>query len=246
MRDFIVRRVRAASQAGAASQRGAASQPGLSPHRRRLRSGFSAAELMVVIAIIGIMVLVTTPAMMNFFNSMKVRTAAHRLLSHIRLCRQVAVSQRTHVLMELQRTTATAQPYYQAWEERNNNLVRNPNGVDNTVNTADDERWVVRKESTLAREGVKFTDSYDDVTPEVPMDGPGNSVMNSSGIMRLKFYPNGQILRMNDANAEQTGDTTIRMRLRRKVTSNRVDNWDVTLNRVGKVRAEFSRDSPPE
>lgn len=218
-----------------------------SPRSARLNElGFSAAEMLVVVAIIGMMVLITTPSMINFWNSMKVRTSANALMSHMRLCRQAAVSRRTTVLLELQRTNGSTRPTYKAWEERNGNLQRDPNGADGTVNTADDENWVVRAVNTIATNGVKFSDSYNDITPNDATDDPGSSIMNSSGIMRLKFFPNGTVVRMTDANAEVSTDTQIRMRLRRKITASRVDQWDVTVNRVGKVGYNFNRTAPPE
>ena len=148
---------------------------------RHDEDGFSASEMLVVVAIIGIMVLVTTPQLLNFWNSMKVRTAAHRMMSSLRLCRQAAVSKRTDVLMQVQRTQGATQPTYKAWEERSSprNLVRNPNGADNTVSNLDDERWVVRPDTTMGVEKVTWVDSYDDVTPDNALDAPGTSVMKA-------------------------------------------------------------------
>jgi prepilin-type N-terminal cleavage/methylation domain-containing protein len=211
----------------------------------RRQDGFSVAEMLVVIAIIGLMTLITIPSMMNFWNSMKVRTAAHRMMAHSRLCRQYAVSKRCDVLMEIQRTNGSTQPSYKAWEERSSpaNLVRNANGADGTANTIDDERWVVPIERSMGNDRVTFVDSYNDTTPTVATDDPGSSIMNGSGIMRLKFRPNGEVYRVDDAGAAQN-DTLVRMRLRRQVTGTRVDQWDVTLNRVGKVGYDYNRVAP--
>ena len=219
-----------------------------SPLRRRLARGFSAVELLVVVAIIGMMVLVTTPQLINFWKSMKVRTAAHRLMSHLRLCRQAAVSKRTPVLMQIQRTNGATTPTYKAWEERsaglNNNLVRNPNGIDGNVNTIDDERWVIRDERTMGVDRVTFVDSWNDITPEDPWDAPTSSIMNSSGVMYLKFLPSGQVIRMLDDNSKVESDTQIRMRMEKQISSSRKDQWDVTLNRVGKVTANNRPTAP--
>ena len=230
---------RPATPAAASSPRGLLS---------RAARGFSAAELLVVVAIIGMMVLVTTPQLINFWKGMKVRTAAHRLMSHLRLCRQAAVSKRTPVLLQLQRTNGSTSATYKAWEERsagpNNNLVRNPNGIDGNVNTIDDERWVIRDERTIGVDRVNFVDSWNDTTPTDPTDAMGSSIMNGSGVMYLKFLPSGLVVRMADDNSRIESDTQIRMRFQKQISSARVDQWDVTLNRVGKVSTDFLRVSP--
>jgi prepilin-type N-terminal cleavage/methylation domain-containing protein len=211
--------------------------------------GFSAVELMAVVAIIGILVLVTTPAFMNFYNSMKVRTAAHRVQSHVRLCRQVAVSRRVNVVMQLQRNAGAVKPTYQAWEEKNwsagNVPARNPNGVDAVAGTADDENWVVRPENTMAVDKVTFVDSYNDTTPEDALDAPGASVMSGSGLMWLLFQANGQVVRLTAAGGNVSPpDTAVRMRFTRPITRSRVDQWDITVNRAGRVGSAFNRVAP--
>lgn len=221
------------------------------PTRRSPFRGFSAVELLVVLFIIGILAAIGGPSMLTFFSSMKIRTAAQRLQSHCRLCRQMAVSKRINVVMELQRTTGSATPSYKAWEERSTTLVdrltRQPNGADATANTVDDERWIIKNEQQLAIDRVKFTDSYNDTTPDDP-DGVGASIMSSGGVMHLRFGPNGQVSRLDEVTGDDVspGDTQIRMRLRRKVTRTRVDQWDVTLNGIGKVGYQFKKDVTPE
>jgi len=222
-------------------------------HSRRLlmfrQRGFSAVELMAVVAIIGILVLVSTPAFLTFFNSMKVRTAANRLQSHVRLCRQVAVSRRVNVMMQLQRTAGAVAPTYQAWEEKNwtagNVPARNANGADGNAGTADDENIVVRPANQMGIDRVTFVDSYNDTTPEDALDAPGSSVMSGSGRMFLMFLPNGQVVRLTDAGGNVSPpDTTIRMRLTRQVTRSRVDQWDITVNRAGRVGSAFNKVAP--
>lgn len=212
---------------------------GRSPRQR----GFSAVEMLVVLAIIGLMVLISVPQLRNFWNSMKVRTAAHKLMSHARLCRQVAVARRVPVMLELQRNNGATQPVYRAWEERSNStsanfLVRNPSGADGTANNVDDERLVVRDEHGMAIEKVSFVDSYDDTTPDDPEDALTGSIMNGTGVMRLMFYPNGQVLRIED-DRDQAFDTLIVMRLERRINGSRTDRWDVSVNRVGRVGSFF-------
>ena len=148
--------------------------------------------------------------------------------------------------MQIQRTEGATRPTYKAWEERSNpkNLVRNPNGADNTVANLDDERWVARPDTTMGVEQVTFVDSYDDLTPNNALDAPGLSVMTSSGNMFLRFKPSGQVVRVADNGTDQTNDTLIRMRVRRKITNTRADQWDITLNQVGKVGSDYNRVAP--
>lgn len=215
---------------------------------RRLQRGFSVSELLVVVALIGIMALISMPQMLNFWKSMKVRTAANKMMSHMRLCRQVAVSRRTPVMLELQRNNGSTQPVYRAWEERSpsNNaahLVRNPNGADGTPGTVDDERFVIQDERGMDIERVTFVDAYDDTTPDNHVDAVGSSIMNSDGIMRIRFSSNGQVVRIAD-DLSAANDTLIRIRLEKVITGSRKDRWDVTLNRVGKVGSYFDRVAP--
>ena len=215
-------------------------------HRSR---GFSAAEMMVVVALIGLMVLVTTPALLNFFASMKARTASNRLASQLRLCRQVAVARRTQVLMELQRTNGSTTPVFKAWEEKSSprNIARDANGADGTAGNDDDENWVVKSDAQMGVDGVTFLDSYNDTTPADPADALGSSIMDGSGRMTLRFYPNGQVMRINRSSpfsdVSSPADTLIRMRLQRRVNNTRLDNQDVTINRAGKVAADFTQSS---
>jgi Tfp pilus assembly protein FimT len=208
---------------------------------RRNALGFSAAEMMAVVALIGIMVLISAPAFLTFYNSMKVRTASHRLMSHLRLCRQMAVARRTEVIMVLQRTNGATTPYYQAWVERSHDTTRDADGVDNTLNNDDDEVWVIKSEKQLAVDRVTFVDTYNDTTPNDPSDDPGSSVMDTGGIMKLRFLPNGQVMRVAADGTSVVTDTTLRMRLTRPIRGSTVDRQDVLVNRAGKVSNQWTR-----
>ena len=206
-------------------------------------AGFSLSETLAVVAIIGLMVLITAPAMLNFFNSMKVRTAAHKMMSHMRLCRQISVSRRTDVLLQVQADGGSGNANYKAWEERNSNIVRNANGADGTANTEDDERWVIQNESQLAVEKVKFPDIYDDTTPATPTP-PGTTVLDSSKIVLLRFSPTGQVARLDTTSGAVQPFTLMRLRIERQINGTRKDVWDATVNQAGKVASDFTRTTP--
>ena len=203
--------------------------------------GFSVSEMLAVVAIIGLMVLITTPAMLNFFSSMRVRTASHKMMSHMRLCRQMAVSRRTDVLLKIQADGGSGDANYHAWEERNSNLVRNPNGADTTANTEDDERLVIKTEKQFVLDKVLFPEVYDDPTP-VSATPPGTSVMDSGKIVLLRFRPNGQVARLDTTSGVVQSFTLLRVRLERRINGTRKDVWDATLNQAGKVGSDFTRE----
>src|SRR5262245_19727291 len=61
--------------------------------RRRSEAGYSLAELLVVIVIIGLAAAVTIPNVGSFFRAYKIRTNSDQLVAHLRAARQIAVSQ---------------------------------------------------------------------------------------------------------------------------------------------------------
>jgi prepilin-type N-terminal cleavage/methylation domain-containing protein len=205
---------------------------------RALRQGgFSVSEMLVVIAIIGMMTLVTAPQLMNFWKSMKVRTAANKLVSHVRLCRQVAVARRSPVMLELRRTNTGVTPRYFAWEERSAS-----SSAEHLTKQAG-EPWVVREERQMAADAVVLPDAWEDADPESALGDLQDSVIESD-LLRLKFLSNGQILRVTAGNVIVQTDQSIRIRMQRPVTGSRTDQWDVVLNRVGKVSTKYNRITP--
>jgi len=210
---------------------------------RRLRAGgFSTTEMLIVVALIGIMVLFTTPALIEFFRSMKVRTAAQRVVSHIRLCRQVAVSRRAHVTMLLQSGPGTSR--YRAWEDTTLDNTHDANGADDTLGTDDDEPWVVRPTEQLNTDDVVLVDVYNDLTPGSADDEfatSADSVLLGDGTLMLRFYPDGQVKRLDDVGEPVDGDTLLRIRMDGQVGPDRLDRWYASVNRPGKVQTDFIR-----
>jgi prepilin-type N-terminal cleavage/methylation domain-containing protein len=56
------------------------------------QAGYSLAEMLTVVAIIGTLALVTVPAFMNFYNSNKVKTAMRTFTSDLRTARTTAIT----------------------------------------------------------------------------------------------------------------------------------------------------------
>jgi Tfp pilus assembly protein FimT len=211
---------------------------GRSVLRRTSASGWSVLEMLAVLAIMGIMVAAASPSFLNFFHAMKVRTAAQRLQSQVRLCRQVAVSRRSEVTLKVEGNEAAST--YSAWEDKVLDQVRDANGADNVVNNDDDERWVVRPDNQLEQDHVKLVDCFNDITPADPDDDPGNSIMEDNALI-LRFYPNGQVLRVDAEDVVINDDTLVRMRLEGIVGNTQIDRWEVAVNRAGKVQTDFRR-----
>ncbi len=63
------------------------------PLRRRSSSGYSLAELLVVVAIIGILSLISVPAFMNYRNSAKLKSSMRQFVSDLRVARQRAITE---------------------------------------------------------------------------------------------------------------------------------------------------------
>lgn len=59
----------------------------------RFEAGYSIAELLTVVAIVGVLSLVTVPSFIGYFNSNKVKTAMRAFTSDLRTARATAISQ---------------------------------------------------------------------------------------------------------------------------------------------------------
>lgn len=67
------------------------------PGRRRGEAGYSLAEMLVVVVIIGLAAAVTIPNVGAFYRAYRIRTASDQISSHLRTARQIAVTQRVPV-----------------------------------------------------------------------------------------------------------------------------------------------------
>ncbi len=196
--------------------------------RRRRQAGFTAVETLIVLALLGMLMLMSIPALMDFFRAIRVRAASERLVSQMRLCRQVAVTRRSSVVFELQGKALDST--YRAWED-----------MDDDRDKDADEPWVVRQDRQLEQDYINITEVYNDTSPGTGHDDPVTSVLESN-TLKLRFLPNGQVLRVNQATGDDVqNDTLVRVRLRGLVSGSRCDEWEVSFNRPGKVAGHWDR-----
>ena len=74
-------------------------------HHRRQQSGYSLPEMLVVIAIIGIISLVTIPQFLAFQRANQLKTAMRQVMADLRLARQQAVALRTQTRVRFRNNT---------------------------------------------------------------------------------------------------------------------------------------------
>jgi|GEM_PF-1621516 len=59
-----------------------------------LRKGFTLLETLIVVAILGVILIFAIPALLGMFQSYKVKTAASQIAIHVRMARNLCVSQK--------------------------------------------------------------------------------------------------------------------------------------------------------
>lgn len=72
---------------------------------RRPEAGYSLAELLTVVAIVGVLSLVTVPSFIGYFNSNKIKTAMRNFSSDLRTARATAISQSREVKLSFKTGT---------------------------------------------------------------------------------------------------------------------------------------------
>lgn len=98
--------------------------------------GFSLAELLVVVAIIGLIVLVFFPALGNFSKSWRARSTADKMLADIRGARQMAISMHQNLTVTFTPGPANTYSYYHPIQKKtitvkmpaNTAMTTNPSG----------------------------------------------------------------------------------------------------------------------
>jgi len=81
---------------------------------RNSQSGYSLAEMLTVVAIIGIMSLIVVPNFVQYYRSIRLKTAMRRLANDLRNARQRAVARNSMVMISYKPSTAPGT--YAMWE----------------------------------------------------------------------------------------------------------------------------------
>jgi prepilin-type N-terminal cleavage/methylation domain-containing protein len=117
--------------------------------RRDRELGYSLAELLVVLFIVGLLSLITVPAFMNFTRSSRLRSSLRNMTGTLRYARQLAVTKRewTMVTFDPSVTGVNAGGPYSLWEGTADPA--NPNDVSKAT-------WVQRGATLRLDNGVYF------------------------------------------------------------------------------------------
>lgn len=97
--------------------------------RKAGQSGYSLIELLVVVALIGVISLVSVPNFISMYRSSKIKGAIRQFTSDVRNARQIAVSENTRTMVSIGTTAAERDRYWTyrqvdgAWE-----LIGRPEG----------------------------------------------------------------------------------------------------------------------
>jgi prepilin-type N-terminal cleavage/methylation domain-containing protein len=103
--------------------------------RRGSRSGFSLAEVLVVIAISGIVIGVGVPMVLSYYHSAQVATGAQQVRTLLNLARQIAIDQKTFVCVHVPaptqmsfyvNTTCTGTPWVGSITDGSGNITLQP------------------------------------------------------------------------------------------------------------------------
>ncbi|MBI3449193.1 MAG: prepilin-type N-terminal cleavage/methylation domain-containing protein [Acidobacteria bacterium] len=103
---------------------------------RGLSRGFSLAELLIVVAIIGLIVLVFFPALGNFSRSWKARSTADAMMADIRGAHQMAISMHQNITFTFTPSPTNTYSYYHPIQKKtitvkvsnNTTMTTNPTG----------------------------------------------------------------------------------------------------------------------
>jgi len=186
------------------------------PQKRE--AGYSLPELLTVVAIIGVLALVTVPSFINFFQSNKVKATMRNFTTDVRKMRALAISQNLETKLSYA-TGANARTYTLY--------------VGNSAMGAPAAQTWTRLDQTNPKLGVG-TKSLDTI-----VNFPANSGstpqtfddIDNSGDLDVVFYPDGRVL-MPTAN-KTVGSITIQTPL----TKVSVPKYQIDVSAVGRVLA---------
>jgi prepilin-type N-terminal cleavage/methylation domain-containing protein len=147
--------------------------------RKSHQSGFSLVEMLTVIAIVGILALVTVPNFMTFYQSNKMKVAMRNFDSDLRTIRQLSIAQgvQTRITFTPAATNSPGARAYDFWQG------------DSAFNTI---VWTQLTQPDLTKKAfIKgFTRHLEDVA-YFPTTGQTFDAVN--GVYSVVFYPDGRV-----------------------------------------------------
>jgi prepilin-type N-terminal cleavage/methylation domain-containing protein len=144
------------------------------------QAGYSLVEMLTVIAIIGILALVTVPNFITYMQSNKMKSSMRAFTSDLRTMRQMAITQglQTRITFTPDSTNKVSARIYDFWRG------------DSAFGTRPTWTQLTQSDSTKAPLQKGYTRKLDDV---VYFPKTGQTFDSSSGVYSVIFYPDGRV-----------------------------------------------------
>ena len=193
---------------------------------RRSSSGFSLAELLVVVAIIGLLSLISVPAFMNFRRSSDFKAAMRTFTTDLRNARAAAIANSFDVRVEMQTGSPTTKNYY-FYSSRDNGATWQPLTLSGTVI---DPANPALPPHMKQLSGTVWVDSTT-ALPDYSMTNPtGPPFPTPNGMPDVVYHPNGAI-------TLATGSTTGSIVLATDWKKIAYDRYTINLSPSGQFKA---------
>jgi prepilin-type N-terminal cleavage/methylation domain-containing protein len=181
--------------------------------QQRREAGYSLPEMLVVIAIIGLLALVTVPAFINFFQSNKMKASMRNFTTDLRGIRSRAIAQGLQTKLTYA-TGSNGTNSYDFWQGDS------PFGNSPT--------WT-RLTGTGANLSTKVMDNVVYFPPDGASTPQNFTDIDSDGTLDVIFFPNGQVKLPSGIT---TGNITIKTDM--KITK---PQYTITISPSGRVQA---------
>ncbi|HSY47824.1 MAG TPA: GspH/FimT family pseudopilin [Thermoanaerobaculia bacterium] len=149
-------------------------------HTRKPRqAGFSLVEMLTVVAIVGVLALVTVPSFVTYFQTNKMKTAMRNFTSDLRTVRERAITQgvQTKITFTPATSNTTASRAYDFWQ-----------GNATTNSTT----WTQLTQPNVTAKALSM--GYTRYTENIAyFPTTGQTFTSSGGVYSVVFYPDGRV-----------------------------------------------------
>lgn len=144
------------------------------------QAGFSLVEMLIVIALIGIMALVSVPNFISFQRSNKVKASMRTFTSDLRSMRQMAIAQgvQTRITFTPDTTSKPASRAYDLWQGNN--------AFGSTVTWTQ----LTQPDVTKTPKRMGYTRHLDDI---IYFPKTGQTFDSTGGVYSVVFFPDGRV-----------------------------------------------------